>query len=348
VITGDCSADGKITLALSQNKTCTITNTRRGKTTLLKLTDGVENPSMAWNFSLNGPGVSVTDSTPPPAVDFGGASLKPGATYTMCETGIPGAWTVEWRVDANGDGTPDLVIPFAPGVNDSAVGADGYSNVYDPNYVAPPASYTNDTRCVKFVVSPGETLAFQINNAYPGGEPRTIGFWKNWNTCTGGRQDEVAAQNGGPDAGWFILDDLLNNPGYHLGPTGTGLGLQLDGDDTNLLLTYLVKNKPTNFNGPDCEAAVLILDKSDVMTGRKKASDPAYNLAAQLLAAELNLSAGAETCPAVQTAVTGAANLLVTMGFNGTGDYTKKGANATLANQYAKTLDLYNNGFLCP
>ncbi len=62
------------------------------------------------------------------------------------------------------------------------------------------------------------------------------------------------------------------------------------------------------------------------------ANDAAYNMAAQLLAALLNLSAGAETCTTpnggVVAAVNQAQTLLVTIGFNGTGSYLTKSNNA--------------------
>jgi hypothetical protein len=293
---------------------------------LLKLTNGVEDPNMTWHFTLSGPEVNVSDSTPPTLVDFNGAKLIPGEEYTLCETSIPPGWTLEWQVDTDGDGSVDTIIPQVAAVNNDPVDpATGYSRVYDPNYVAPPAVYDNSTRCVNFVVDAGETLAFQINNQRPGGEPRTIGYWKNWNTCTGGRQYLTAAANGGPDAGWYILDDLLNDPGYTIGV------LQLSADD--------------------CEAAVLILDKSDISSGKKMASDAAYNMAAQLLAAELNLSAGAETCGAVVDAVNAGQTLLAYIGFDGTGSYLRPKKNSTTyqdANALAYTLDQYNNGFLCP
>jgi hypothetical protein len=303
------------------NVTCTIENEALGMVSLLKLTNGVEDQTMNWNFTLTGPGVDESDSSPPTTVDFGGAKLIPGEVYTLCETGIPAAWTLEWQVDTDGDGVPDTIIPMVAGVNNDPVDpATGYSRVYDPNYVAPPETYTNDTRCVNFVVDTGETLAFQINNEFPGGEPRTIGYWKNWNTCTGGNQPATAALNGGPDAGWYILDDLLNDPGYTIGILHLG--------------------------GEDCEDAVDILDKRDIESEQKMASDGAYNLASQLLAAELNLSAGAETCPAVVDAVNEAQMLLVSIDFDGTGKFLKGKKSAT-ANDLAATLDQYNNGDLC-
>jgi len=321
VCVGGSQADADtVNIGLGDDVTCTITNTAMGMTTLHKLTNGVENASMAWNFTLSGPGVNESDSSPPTTVDFGGVKLAPGEEYTICEVGIPAGWTLEWKVDTDGDGVPDTIIPMVAGVNNDPVDpATGFSRVYDPSYVAPPDSYTNDTRCVNFIVDVGETLAFELNNSMPGGDPRTIGYWKNWNTCTGGNQAATAAANGGAAAGWYILDDLLNNPGYTIGV------LQLDGSD--------------------CEDAVSILDKRD-LSGKKRASDGAYNLASQLLAAQLNLSAGAETCPAVVEAVNAGQTLLADIGFDGTGGYLK-GRKGAEANELAAILDEYNNGFLC-
>ena len=51
--------------------------------------------------------------------------------------------------------------------------------VYDPTYGENGAS--NDVRCVDFVAQPGELVQFIIDNQAPGGEPRTPGYWKNWN-----------------------------------------------------------------------------------------------------------------------------------------------------------------------
>jgi hypothetical protein len=321
---------GKATyhVAFDETVTCTFVNTKRGMVELLKLTNGAESTTAVWNFTLKGPEVNESDSTPPALVDFGGAKLIPGEEYTLCEKGIPAGWTSEWQIDTNGDGIPDTIIPMVADVNNDPIDPEtGYSRVYDPNYVAPPAQYTNDTRCVNFVVDPGETLAFQIDNRYPGGEPRTIGFWKNWNTCTGGNQWITAANNGGPEAGWYILDDLLNDPGYTIGTLVLGAG--------------------------DCENAVRILDKRSINNDKKMANDAAYGLAAQLLAAELNLSAGAETCQAAVDAVNASQALLASIGFDGTGAYLSpkgKGGGGEiyqLANELASTLDVYNNGNLC-
>ena len=78
------------------------------------------------------------------------------------------------------------------------------------------------------------------------------------------------------------------------------------------------------------------------------ASDAAYNLARNLLAAKLNLAAGAETCNAVVDAVAAGDALLSSIGFDGTDNYLRpKKAEYTTANSLAGTLDAYNNGNLC-
>jgi hypothetical protein len=331
---GGTLVDGVITLDLDEDVTCTIVNEALGQVDLTKLTQGTlyyegneDWGSMTWDFTLKGPGVDATDSAPPSEVDFGGVYLIPGEEYTLCEVGIAPGWTLEWKGDNGQGGEPDTIIPMVSGVNNDPVDATtGYSRVYDPNYEPPPAVYSNDERCVNFVVGVGQTRQFSIDNQYPGGEPRTIGFWKNWNTCTGGGQADTAAANGGPEAGWYILDDLLNYPGYTIGI------LELDGED--------------------CEIAVEVLDKSDYVTGKSMANDAAYNMAAQLLGAQLNLSAGAETCPEIVAAVNEGQALLALIGFEGTGGpYLRpNGQNKDLyyyANDLAAILDTYNNGNLC-
>ncbi|MEN8172869.1 MAG: Ig-like domain-containing protein, partial [Chloroflexota bacterium] len=325
---GGSLVGSSITLGLNEDVICTITNSAKGMVNLLKLTNGVEDPEMEWKFTLSGPGVDETDYTPPPLVDFGGAKLIPGEEYTICETGIPAAWKTEWMVDTTGNGIPDAIIPMVYEVDYDPVGPNGYSRVYDPNYEPPPAIYTNDTRCVNFVIDVGETLNFQIDNQYLGGEPRTIGYWKNWNTCTGGGQADTAAENGGPAEGWYILDDVLYNP------PGMTVG------------TYTFP-----LEDPGCEEGVAVLNKSDINTGEKFAEDAAYNLAAQLVAANANLAVGAQTCEAVVNTVADAQALLVSIGFDGRGGYLRPVGydkdTYDYANALAEILDFYNNGLLC-
>ncbi|HET9242939.1 MAG TPA: hypothetical protein VFN99_05810 [Gaiella sp.] len=307
---------------------------------VLKLTNGVVNSSQSWSFAIfnNGPHADDSDSSflgspiatantlgDADGILFGNVNLDPTETYTLCELGVPAGWTVIWMVDRDGDGVAEtMVTPFNPNAKDT-----------------PPESLGN--QCFDFgagtsdPLAAGGTLVFKIDNTFPGGQPRTIGYWKNWNTCTGGNQAATAAKNGGAAAGFFLLDDVLNDPGITIG-------------------SYTIPGATTVESGTNktgCQIAVLLLGKSDKVTGRNKANDAAYELAAQLIAAKANQTAGAETCPALTQAILDADALLASIGFNGTGDYLGpkvKGALATKRAQalaLAATLDQYNNGDLC-
>jgi hypothetical protein len=104
----------------------------------------------------------------------------------------------------------------------------------------------------------------------------------------------------------------------------------------------------TRDSSPDCAKAVNILNKTTIDGAKKKASDPLFNMAAQLLAAKLNIVAGAATCSAADTAIASAQALLVKYSWNGL-IYSPKltTADAALANSLNTTLDRYNNNDLC-
>ena len=86
VATSSCVVNGgapaavtSVTLGPGIIATCTITNTRKGMVTLKKFTNGLDNQTAIWNFTLSGPGVSApnnADSTPPTTVDFGGVNSR--------------------------------------------------------------------------------------------------------------------------------------------------------------------------------------------------------------------------------------------------------------------------------
>jgi hypothetical protein len=277
------------------------------KVTVMKTVDGVVNPNSSINFTLTGPGLGSsgvtlnTNGDLDGVLDFG-YKLVPGETYTICENPVPAGFTSFWKLDGV------IVTPYNPG--DSKVPQEDVG-----------------IRCYDFSASAGQTPAFVIDNSHPGGDPRTIGYWKNWNTCTSGNQATTAAKNGGAAAGFFLLNDLL--------PQTLSTGDANTADD---------------FKVTTCAQGVKILNKQD-LSGNNKSSDAAYSLAAQLLAAKLNLAAGAETCSSVQTAVMDAQTLLDNLNFNGTGSYlpsnTNKVALRNTALNLASTLDKYNNGDLC-
>lgn len=142
------------------------------------------------------------------------------------------------------------------------------------------------------------------------GPTHTIGYWKNWTSCDGkgGQSPVTDAVLASFPGGGVSIGDLFVNT---------------------------------------CPEAIAILDKS-TLGGTKMASDAAYGLAAQLLAARLNLQANAVTCGGANSAIAGGQALLDAIGFTGSGTFLKdSSANRTAALAYAATLDSYNNGDLC-
>jgi hypothetical protein len=196
---------------------------------------------------------------------------------------------------------------------------------YNPNADdVPPEDFGN--RCFDFgagtsyPVPAGATLVFEIDNQPPpGGNARTPGYWKNWNTCTNGNQVQTAAKNGGPAGGFFLLDDLI--------PISVG-DLVID----------------------TCETGVLVLDRRSLGGNNKKMANCAnYNLASHLAAAKLNFAAGAATCSEATQAAVDADALLILIDHDGNGNPCTRPEDVYYqeALELAMTLDLYNNNELC-
>lgn len=165
------------------------------------------------------------------------------------------------------------------------------------------------------------TTADPLYQSEGGGEPRSAGYWLIWNSCAPDNRSETAAANGGRAAGWFIMDDLLEDPGILVGP------LELR----------------------RCEEGLLLL-QGQPLQGVASPEDVAYSLAAQLLTAQLNLAANAEFCPAVDDAVQSAQMLLISAGFDGQGEMLGSGApdeDRQLAQFLTGQLANYNTGLLC-
>jgi hypothetical protein len=207
-------------------------------------------------------------------------ALLAGTTFALCEVVMPG-----WK---------------------STLGPSPYA-VFN-------ASGDNSTLCADFSLSPGQALNFVIDNTPPpGGLALTIGFWKNWASCS--------SSNGKPRP---VLDQTL----AAADPAGIQVGL-------------------LTLHSVDCVKAVRVLNKSTIDTGTKMSSDAAFNLAAQLLAAKLDGIAGATTCLPATTAISDAQALLASVRFDGiTHDKLTKQQIAK-ANDLAMTLDTYNNNKLC-
>jgi hypothetical protein len=152
-----------------------------------------------------------------------------------------------------------------------------------------------------------------------GGDPRSPGYWALWNTCAEDNRADVAAANGGRAAGWVLMDDLLAEPGIQIG---------------DLPVTT-------------CEDGLALLQRRGGEGGQT--DEIVYDLAAQLLATELNLNLGAETCPIAEEAVLGGHIILAEIGFDGAGSYGSA-VSDDLAESIPRFVELlagYNSGSLC-
>ncbi|NIM51414.1 MAG: hypothetical protein GTO22_19555 [Gemmatimonadales bacterium] len=319
-----CTFDVAFPGSAGQTFECTFDNVEQSRVDLLKLTNGQQTTTQVWTFEIYaGPdgfgGTPLASaSTPPALIDFGNINLDPFQTYTVCELSVPAGYSTFWQIDTDGNGSGDVtVVPCTPNEDDN-----------------PPEDLGN--RCVDLgantnipLVS-GTTLHFVVDNRAPGGGPRTPGYWKNWNRCTGGGQAANADRNGGWQEGFWLLEDVLD-------PSISG-GVTWD----NILGDGFV------FSITDCGDAVNVLDQRDIDTGRKRANDAAYTLAMHLLAAQLNFGAGACTTQEVLDAALAAETLLDELDFDGTGSYLRpRDADYGYALELADYLDRYNNGEFC-
>lgn len=291
--------------ALDSSTAATTWVCEAAKITVTKTTNGSVDPDKDWVFEIyegpDGFGGTLVESGSTLGANDGviefTTALTVGANYTICERSIPAAW--EATASVNG-------IAVDPAL------------VYNPDQdSSPPQDLGN--RCYDFNVDASGHIDVAVDNRYGGGGQRTPGYWKNWSTCTGGRQQYTAANNGGAAEGFYLIDDLL--------PMTIG---QLD-------IT-------------DCDTAVSLLDNRSTDDGRKRADDPAYRLARALIAAQANIAADASSCADVTEAVIEANELLTDIGFDGTGSYLKgkrAKAKAAVATELAGFLDAYNNGLIC-
>lgn len=251
------------------------------------------------------------------------SGLEPGSTYQLCEQVMPG-----WNTNLSGDGL------FVPG------------SMITPQLPNPDVN--NMTVCTNFTVAAGSTpRTFNVDNSPPpGGRALTIGFWKNWASCSGGKQKPML------DLGLGIASKTNTSPTY-LNPAG---GLVVSAQNagsgwSNYAPTwYLVlKGDPTSTisnikPAADCTRAVNLLNKSTTDGKKKMASDPLFNMTAQLIAAQLNRFMGAGINGTTILNIDRAVMLNGKYKFDGL-TYSPKltTADANLANCLATQLDNYNN-----
>jgi hypothetical protein len=142
---------------------------------------------------------STCDSVADPADcvnDSNSIAKLASGDYQLCETGMMPGWTNN--------------IPCPPGFTPLG---------------ATPEGGDNSTECMNISLGAGAMgvptgVPDPIDNTPPpGGDARTIGFWKNWTSCDGkGNQDPVldqtlaAAGPGGITIGKLTLDGSVSNP----------------------------------------------------------------------------------------------------------------------------------------
>lgn len=167
----------------------------------------------------------------------------------------------------------------------------------------------NSTVCTDFTVAAGDVASFDIvNTPPPGGLALTIGYWKNHAACK-------TSKGGQMDA----LGKVLAKGAITIG---------IEVVDT-------------------CPEAVALLNKQTYSGGKKVASDPAFNVAAQLLAARLNVQAGAGACVDATSAMTTTQTLLAALKFDGNTHTAISASDALTLNTQNAILDDYNNNRLC-
>ena len=312
---GACDSTGHVAVTqLNTNYTCTITNTEGAFVKVIKtLAGGSLTLADSFRFeiisggSVSSAGTVVSGGGPVTVSGSNGgmvtftAAIDPTKTYQFCELTVPSGWNTT---------ITSLTGWFYLNLNNSLI---------------------NDTPCVPIgagtphLLSPGQFLTIgsvtgsvSIDNTRPpGGASRTIGYWKNWSSCTGGGQTA-----------------------------------SLDANLPQQVGTLILGSPPISTPKQACIEAVDILNKSTI-TGTKEASDPSYNMAAQLLGALLNVAHGtAFSCPAVNNAINAGQSLLLAISFDGTKSYAKimTPDQIAQANSLQVALNAYNNNnfAFCP
>ncbi|GAA4295300.1 T9SS type A sorting domain-containing protein [Nibribacter koreensis] len=310
------------------------------KVELQKLTDGVVDNTKDWTFTLSEGNTLLASATTLNDADgilFDGLTLSKDKTYTICETNVGAGFAVVIQYyDANG------VLQEVPWFDPQTVNGGGDFNQGEAvgNYCFYIGAGTALPLPANIEEGTTLELRIRINNVPPpGGNARTPGYWKNWSSCTGGKQyiNVMAARaNGGDKADFWLLDDHLPHTLWTNPASGATC------------------NQMSSFTITTCRQAFLILSETqNGGKGAKMASDAAYKLAKHLMTYQLNKKSGTYECASAASAATQAEALLAKYCFNGTASsYLSSkgkggGTDYQLALSLAKTLDAYNNNLPC-
>ena len=306
-----------------------------------KTTNGAVSPVRDWQFELYTGGFDGTLVASASTLDdadgvlFDELALRPLTQYTVCELNVPAGWISSWMIDLEGDALEMAAIaPYNPD---------------DPENLGNLCVDFYPSLIVDGKLDKRTTVHFMVDNVLTDGDPRTPGYWKNWNTCTGGNQPATSTENGGWAEGFWLLDDVLD--------PAIGGGVTWDDilEDSFIFPIAEQYDADGNLLYSGCQLGVSILNTRDFDTGRQRASDPAYNLAKHLLAAQANLIAGAcrpdpATGIELGDVILQAETLLDEIDFDGVGPGIDRRADperADLALALAHILNEYNNGRYC-
>src|SRR6185436_12243717 len=96
-IGGACAADGSVSLAPGDNKTCTITNTRKTKLVVIKHVindNGGSASASAWSLTVassnGGTGTGSAAGAEAPGTTY---TIQPGKQYSVTESGGPSGYS---------------------------------------------------------------------------------------------------------------------------------------------------------------------------------------------------------------------------------------------------------------
>lgn len=258
------------------------------------------------------------------------SASQDGTTLEQVEASSANNWTINF--------TPPLV----PGQHYQLCEwvPPGWNTNLGPNPFVPNPDANNGMICTDFGAEAGQTTAFNVDNTPPpGGRVLGNGFWRNWASCakSNGNQKPVLDQT------LAVATGMTTDP-----PGGLVVSAQDVGDGwPNFAATYalaLKGNTSTPDAAPDCSQTVNLLNKMTLDGKTKKANDPLFNMAAQLVGAQLNYFAGAGKNDTTTSNIQRGVLLLGQYAFNGL-TYTPalSSSDASTATCLATQLDNYNN-----
>ena len=368
VIGGDCASDGSVSLAAGENKTCTITNTRKPTIRVDKVCVPTTDPG-AFNLQVDG----QTAGTGANAACGGttGVLLSSIGAHTVGETAGTNTSLGNYVSVIGGDCAANGTVNLVAGQNAvctitnsrkavlivDKVTVGGGTQVFDFSQTGIANFQLADATTPKKTVDilPGNVTVCELALAVAwdvsvtvNGAPAVPDIDGNTgNACTivplaYGDSTTVVFTNTPPPGGgtrtigywknWSSCARGADGDGKQFlkatAPGGIGIQYTLDGNIGAGSFVY-----PFGLiESFTCEEAVQILSKN-AKNGDKRAGDPIYNMTAQLLGAKLNINAQAGTCAALQTAFGQAQTLLVAIGFDGLGSYAGKNPTYTLSAQ---------------